>query len=314
MFDEKTIDRARNADLISFFEKRYGFTFTNKGGVYRCSQHPSLAVKADRCSWYWHSKGVGGASTLDFLIIAECMPFREAVKTLTGVASVIALPQREAEQPKTLTLPEKAWLPLRLYDYLCIKRGISRNIVDKLIQEGKIYEDKRGNVVFVGFDEDNKPRFASIRGTYTGNDFRMDCAGSDKRYGFNMTYSESKSLYIYESALDAMSHATLSCIDECNMGAWKRQNRLSLAGTSDIALLKYIETRPYITELVFCLDNDESGQRASETFKRKYMDKGYSAVSLLPAGKDFSEDLQIMVRQIQAEKAQIRKTRGDTGR
>jgi hypothetical protein len=39
----------------------------------------------------------------------------------------------------------------------------------------------------------------------------MDCAGSDKRYGFNMaTSGASDRLYIFESAIDAMSHGSLA--------------------------------------------------------------------------------------------------------
>ena len=58
--DEKIIERVRNTDVIAFLEKYSGFTFAHQGGAYRCEQHKSLAVKADRLSWYWHSQGVGG--------------------------------------------------------------------------------------------------------------------------------------------------------------------------------------------------------------------------------------------------------------
>jgi phage/plasmid-associated DNA primase len=104
----------------------------------------------------------------------------------------------------------------------------------------------------------------------------------------------------------AMSHATLRCIELCDMGAWKCENRLSLAGTSDTALNKHLETRPFIKELVFCLDNDEPGQEASENLIKKYTGKGYSAKVELPMGKDWNDDLTVMVRQIQKEKARIR--------
>ena len=73
-------------------------------------------------------------------------------------------------------------------------------IIQMLIQKEKLYEDKRNNVVFGGFDEQGKARFASLRGTH--GDFRMDCAGSDKRYGFNMAaYMPSERLYIFESPM-----------------------------------------------------------------------------------------------------------------
>ena len=44
--------------------------------------------------------------------------------------------------------------------------------------QDRLYEDKRGNVVFVGHDEQGAARFASVRSTYS--DFRGDCMGSGK--------------------------------------------------------------------------------------------------------------------------------------
>ena len=126
--------------MIAFFEQR-GFTFARQGGAYRCRQHPSLAVKDDRLSWFWHSKGIGGHGALDYLVKAEHMPFRKAVEAVTGIAPITAPPRQKTEPPKTLILPEKRGLSFRLYAYLCQKRGIDSNIVNALMQEGKLYED-----------------------------------------------------------------------------------------------------------------------------------------------------------------------------
>ncbi|HFU4477505.1 TPA: topoisomerase, partial [Streptococcus suis] len=82
MMDTKTVEQARNTDMIAFFERRCGFTFAHRGGVYRCEQHQSLAVKNDRLSWYWHSKGIGGHGALDYLMKVEHMPFRQAVEAI----------------------------------------------------------------------------------------------------------------------------------------------------------------------------------------------------------------------------------------
>jgi len=309
MIDSKLVEQARNADMIGFLAKYCGFTFASRRGVYRCKQHPSLAIKNDRLSWFWHSKGIGGYGALDYLMRIENTSFRAAVEALTGIDTVTLQPRQETEQPITLFFPEKAGIPLRLYDYLCRKRGIDSEIVNKLIQEEKIYEDRRGNVVFVAYDENNKPRFASVRGTYDNRVFRMDCIGSDKRYGFNMTYSQSKRLYIFESPIDAMSHASLRNATTGNKDAWKHQNRLSLAGTSDIALPKHLETRPFIEELVFCLDNDPAGREASRSLVMKYRGKGFNTWSVVPTGKDFNEDLMDIVKQRQLDKAQQHKVK-----
>jgi len=184
MIDNSIIEQARNADIIAFLEKYHGFTFAHQGGAYRCNQHKSLAVKNDRRSWYWHSKGLGGFGTLDYLVKAENIPFREAIEVITGATPPTAPPRLKTEPPKMLALPETVGIPLRLYDYLCKKRGIDSEVVNTLLQREMICEDKRGNVVFIGYDEQNKARFASLRGTY--GDYRGDCLGSEKRYGFTM--------------------------------------------------------------------------------------------------------------------------------
>jgi hypothetical protein len=183
---------------------------------------------------------------------------------------------------------------LRLYDYLCQKRGIDSDIVNTLIQKEMLYEDRRGNIVFVGYDEHNKPRFACLRGT--NSDFRGDCAGSDKRYSFAVAAcSHSERLYLYESAIDLMSHASLeirgdfiALVDDT---VWQEHHRLSLSGTSDTAIPFFLNQHKEVKELVFCLDNDPAGREASVSLARKYADKGYYTRLELPRNKDFNEDL-----------------------
>lgn len=302
MIDEKTIEQARNTDIVAFFERWHGFTFLHRGGAYRCQQHPSLAVKNDRLSWFWHSRGIGGHGAIDYLMKMEHMPFRQAVEAISGITPPTVL-SRQEEPPKALILPEKAGISLRLYDYLCGRRGIDSGIVNTLVQKEKLYEDRRGNVVFVGHDELGKARFASLRGTYGDPPFRGDCAGSDKRYSFNMAAcAPSKRLYIFESPIDAMSHASLENAAVSDAGAWERHNRLSLAGTSDTALPFFLNQHPAVRELVFCLDNDQAGRESAALMARKYAEKGYHTSIILPAGKDINEDLQAHVKQIRAEK------------
>ena len=181
---------------------------------------------------------------------------------------------------------------MRLYDYLCVRRGISRHIVDSPLREEKIYEDRRGNIVFVAYDDKNKPRFACVRGTYDKKIFRMDCVGSDKRYGFNTAASApSDRLYIFESAIDLMSQGSLENAATGNIEAWKQHSRLSLAGTSDTALSFFLNQHEEVKELIFCLDNDEPGREASGIMTKKYADMGYLTQIELPSAKDYNEDL-----------------------
>jgi len=292
MIDNKTIEQARNTDIIRFFEQRYGFTFAFRSGSYRCRQHPSLAINDNRLSWYWHSKSIGGFGVLDYLMKAENMPFCEAIETVATISPTAVNPrQQEAKKQKVLALPEKAEVRLRLHNYLCRKRGIDSDIVNMLIKDEKLYEDRRGNIVFVGYDEHNKARFASLRGTSDNCSFRMDCAGSDKKYSFNMAYMPSKRLYIFESAIDSMSHASLENLISADKSAWLKDNRLSLAGTSDAALPFFLNKHTTVRELAFCLDNDPIGHEAAAVMAKRYANKGYYTSVEMPKNKDFNNDL-----------------------
>jgi hypothetical protein len=91
-----------------------------------------------------------------------------------------------------------------------------------------------------------------------------------------------------------MSHATLENAATGDRDAWKRQYRLSLAGTSDAALPFFLNQHKAVSELIFCLDNDGPGREAAVSLARKYAEKGFQARIELPDGKDFNEDLQAL--------------------
>jgi hypothetical protein len=294
MIDNRLVEQARNADVIAFLEKYHGFTFAHQGSAYRCRQHKSLAVDSNRLSWFWHSRGLGGFGAVDYLVKAENMPFRQAVEVITGISSTTAPPRQTAEPPKALILPERSGGHLKLFDYLINKRGIDGNIVLSLMQKEMLYEDKYGNVVFVGHDGHGRARFASMRGTRA--DFRGDCSGSDKRYGFRAVFSPCERLYIFESAIDLMSHASLVNATTGDTGAWKQDSRLSLAGTSDTALDFFLNKHTAVRELVFCLDSDAPGREAAASMARKYAAKGYTVLIDFPQGKDFNADLTEKIR------------------
>ena len=292
MIEQNIVEHARNVDMIDFLHKHYGYSFS---ASHRCRQHPSLAVKNDRKSWFWHSKGVGGYGAIDFLVKIEQMQFGESVEVITGIGPMVVKSLPEAKPPKKLILPNKSQSVKRLYYYLCKKRGIDSGIVGELLNSGKIYQDERSNVVFVGYDEQGNARFASLRGTSGG--FRMDCAGSDKRYGFNMAAcSSSKWLYIFESAIDAMSHASLVNAETGDKAAWLRHSLLSLSGTSDTAIPFFLNQHKAVKGLVFCLDNDPAGCDAAAAMVRKYSAKGYETRIERPRAKDFNEDLLVRNR------------------
>ena len=126
-----------------------------------------------------------------------------------------------------------------------------------------------------------------------------------------MVSKDSDQLYVFESPIDAMSHASLENAFKGDKDAWMSRNRLSLAGTSDAALPFFLNQHKAVKELVFCLDNDSPGRVATNVMQRFYTNKGYYSRVELPVGKDYTEDLLDHIKQNREERAQSRKIKGD---
>jgi len=127
----------------TYFEERGGYEFAKE--FYQ--EAYNLAVKDDRLSWYWHSKGVGGYGVFDYLTKIENMTFINALELLEGNTTTMQAAPRKQKAPVILKLPEKKNITVNLYKYLCVQRGIDSNIVSTLHDEGKVYENKDGNLV-----------------------------------------------------------------------------------------------------------------------------------------------------------------------
>ncbi|MEM1724169.1 MAG: DUF3991 domain-containing protein [Thermoplasmata archaeon] len=294
MLDANLIIKARDVDLLTYLRSN-GYNLKKSGrNEYRLVEHDSLVISNNK--WFWFSKNIGG-NTLDFLIKYEGKKLTEAVKILLGEYEVSSQQKRCIEQKpkqdndnitdKELKLPEKNTNYRRLFAYLNKTRLIDRDIITDMIKNKKIYESDQHNCVFLGTDKDGVVRFASERGTLSEVSYKKDCPGSDKRYGFLME-GKSDTVYVFESAIDALSHASLIKLQKLD---YKKDWRLSLGGVSDIALETFLTERQGIKNIVLCLDNDTAGKDAAERIYKKYNEKGYKVEFSFPKNKDFNEDL-----------------------
>lgn len=314
-YSDNEIESVRQLDIVSFLNTYEGFTFKRAGSGYRCEQHNSLFIYSDRKGWFWNSQNKGGATVIDYCQKIKGMSFPEAVKMIIGDTkdNNINIPKASQNADKTaaekpFSLPQKAQAKAdRLFAYLNLTRKIDANVISALKQDRKIYQDEKGNVVFVGFDEQNEAKYASIRGTLSDVQYRGEVLGSNKKYSFSVNGSNKTKLYIFESPIDLMSHCTLADIIIDNPKAWTVHNRLSLAGTSDVALEHYLSKNQDVKELIFCLDNDEAGRTATEKHIEKYSEKGYICSTVFSKAKDYNEEL---IHFVENKKNTITKPKG----
>jgi len=294
-----TISQAKSIDLLSYLQRYEPDELVHiAGNEYSTKSHDSLKISNGK--WFWFSRGVGGTSALDYLIYVRRLRFSEAVMKITGnryqeqmkrpsvpAKSEIKQPIRPA---KKFVLPPAHDNSERVINYLQ-SRGISQKVIQYCLDQGLLYEDGRyHNAVFVGIDPAGTPRHAMLRGISPGNSFRQDAAGSDKQYTFSLPApAGSEQLYVYESAIDLLSHATIDCTSGKE---WLKDHRLSLAGLAPLALDQFIKDRPEIQMVILCLDQDEPGRAGTKCLSDHLLAAGKVVRDEpAPSGKDYNEHL-----------------------
>ena len=166
------------------------------------TDHDSFKINELSSKWHWKSRDIGGVSALRFLIEVDGMKFTDAVKLLCE-ESPSFLPTQSVEKEKPpFKLPERFLNCRRIRAYLN-HRGISDAVITYCISQEILYESvPYHNAVFVGKDESGKARYAFLRGIYekNGKGFKMEQAGSEKKYSFCIPpRKETNRVAVYEA-------------------------------------------------------------------------------------------------------------------
>lgn len=298
--EPEVIEQARQIDLLTYLQNCEPHELVRISvNNYTTRTHDSLKISNGK--WMWWSQSIGGVSALDYLVKVKGISFVEAVETLMGKATVmptLTVKSKQKDKPKVLLLPEKSKTTDKIRDCL-FSRGIDQSITKECIKKGIIFESlPYHNLVFVGLDEKQKPRYAAYR---TTNNRRIlgDCSGSDKHYSFRIADSKSEEVHLFECAIDLLSYATL-----CKMHGkdYHELNLISLAGVYapkkeivqsriPAALSEYLKNHSYIKRIVLHLDNDNAGRNAAKALKT-ILKNDYEVIdNPPPKGKDFNDFL-----------------------
>ena len=298
--EPEVIEQARQIDLLTYLQNCEPHELVRiSGNNYTTRTHNSLKISNGK--WMWWSQRIGGYNALDYLVKVRGVSFVEAVETLMGKSAVmpaLTVRAKQEEKPKVLLLPEKSKTTDKIREYL-FSRGIDGAITDECIKKGVIFESlPYHNLVFVGFDEKQKPKYAAFRAT-SRRRILGDCSGSDKHYSFRLADSKDKEVHLFECAIDLLSYATLSKLSGKD---WRQENLVSLAGvylpkekiedsTTPAAVVHYLAGRPDIEKIHIHFDNDNAGRKATEALKA-ILPKKYEIFDEPPKkGKDYNDYL-----------------------
>ena len=303
MIPPEKIEKAREIDLLTYLKNYEPFELVKLSDREYCTrEHDSLKISNGK--WHWFSQDVGGVSALDYLIKVRGLSFPKAVETVLGQEQLKApsfYAPKHQEKPSKLLLPERNSDNKKAIDYL-ESRGVERTLIDVCIDKGLIYESKPyHNCVFVGFDNDGEPRYASYRST-NGSAVKGEAAGSDKRYSFRIK-QDSGTVHVFESAIDLLSFMTLVRMES---GKWIKDTLISLGGVyfpnrnvvdSKVpsALNNVLDCDKSICKIVLHLDKDNAG-RASTKAISVMLGTKYLVYDEPPKfGKDVNDELMIRI-------------------
>lgn len=292
MYTQYQINKAKNMDLLDYIRQRGYSIIQSSTSEYRLKEHDSLVISNNK--WMWFSQDIGG-DILDFVTKYEGKGFKEAMEILLeekGQEKVKEyVSNTVSEKVKNISeLPEKAENYRRLFAYLNKTRKIDVSIIQDMINDGKLYQEKKyNNCVFLGKNNDEEVKYCLEIGTNSYKKYKGEIEGSNKAYGVELcSFSESNKVYIYESIIDAMSHAT---IIKNQGGNYKEHSRISLGCVGYVKLEQFLKDNPNVKVIVSCLDNDKAGIMMTKKIKEKYSEKGYIVKRMLPIKKDFNDDL-----------------------
>ena len=294
LINTEDVQKAREMDLLTYLSIYEPDNLRHvSGNTYSTAEHDSLVINNGK--WCWFSQGIGGRTALDYLIKVKHLPFRDAVeRIIRNVAEPITPAKITSNvQTKEFIMPDVSNDTSRVENYLT-GRGIDSEIIEWCIEHKLIYETaKYGNVLFIGYDMNGKPRYGAVRAT-AGN-YKGDVRGSDKRFSFKLVKADHpRTAHVFEAVPDLLSFATLLKLEGQN---WRKESYLSLAGIGNgkslpKALEQFLKDYPDISHIYLHLDNDEPGRIASknisEALKSNYVVRDLPP----PSGKDYNDYLR----------------------
>lgn len=287
-YSEDEIKSARNISLADYF-MRNGYVTKKHGNELYIENIPGLCVNVQTNSWYHHYNSVGGNNPIDCLTKVLNKDFMTAVGELTGKSPIGNYNSfstfqengntKKEKEIKKLKMPEKGENYRKVYAYLIKSRGISKELIDELIHQRLLYQDIKGNAVFVHKNENGEVTGAEVQGTNTNVRYKGIAEGTADSV-FKFFIGVPKKAYIFESTIDLCSFYVLS--DKTKL---ENSMLVSMAGCKPIPI-KELEANGL--KIISCVDNDERGK----SFNQSGSFKSLNDILEKNGVKDWNELLQ----------------------
>lgn len=257
---KEQIERARQASLADYIQRK-GFECELSKNELHVKGFGGLNINIETNSWYCFSQSKGSKNPIDCLTEIFEMDFKDAVVELAGGGFTYSEDYKPftpaINQPKVtkeLVLPEKSDNMKRVFAYLCNTRKISPEVVTQLARDGLLYQDVKGNAVFL-HKKDGEIVGAEIQGTSTYKRYKGVATGTSNSV-FSLFNGVPEKCYVFESTIDLISFRQLATQEEL-----RNSVLVSMAGLKPTAIQPFQESG---LQMFSCVDNDEAGENFTE--------------------------------------------------
>ena len=283
MTNQELMDLIKQQIQITDYARENGYTLVRAGRYYSLKEHDSVRIDPNR-NCYWQNSvagrtGIGKGDSIigfakDFVHHGD---LHEALKELSGrvrgmTYSPGALPAAREEIKKydSPQLPPRGENMHRMFAYLTKSSYVDPDIVQEFVNRKMLYQDQRGNCVFVGRNLNGKAETACLRGTLSDVRFTGEIEGSDARKGICLR-NHAEKVIVTESVIDSMS--VMSILKEQGVDL-KTYDYLSLNGVGKAEALYHLLKEEPKAEILLALDRDLGGVKAmkqiSKTLQNTY--------------------------------------------
>lgn len=218
--DEKTelrkqARRSLNVSVAEVADNWYGLTlYVSKkdSHLLRCYEHQSLVFDMKENEVFYKNNRSCGMTPYDFIADYEGISKLEARMKLDEYEKT-----RDEMNIHKYMYDEKKKEVVTFYGVLLPKRGmeeelrnilgnlsIHNSVIDKLIRESIAYEDENGDIVFIGYDNEEKVRYGIVQ-SMENLEKQIICEGSSNRGCIQLKQDENKETIIIQDILDALS-------------------------------------------------------------------------------------------------------------
>lgn len=316
---ESIYDRIKSNVSILDYASMHGYQLRRVGRYYTMQDHDSVRIDPDR-NCFWRNSGVGRTTTGSVIDFATAFVHDEDLHAaLSELSSIVGedrgyVAQTRRTESKNVMrseknlkeeMPERAKKMHRAYAYLTQTRYIDQDVVQDFVNRKMLYQDTKGNCVFVSYDEYKQPVFANFRGTLSDVKFLGDVPGSDYRRGFYIDNGADR-LIVTESVIDAMS---VMSILHAQGEDYKGYDYLALSGAAkQSAIHLHLAEKPK-EEVLLALDHDLAGVKNMQSIRDRLLGelsgldmKEEQITYHVPSKKDWNADLVAKASRFQSLK------------